>query len=136
MAHHVSRVSFLVVALLVTAASLGAHHSPWAQFNMEDAVEFQGTVVKVEWTNPHIWFYVDVKGEAEDGQVETWGFVAAPPAMLRSRGISRDVLKVGEIVTVRGFRAKDGSNNAQSRGVAFADGREVVTAAPSAQVPR
>ncbi len=130
---YVSAFSILIVVLLATTAAAG-HHSAWAQFDPEDPVEVRGTVVKVEWTNPHIWFYVDVENEA--GRVETWGFSGGAPAMLRSRGVSRDALKLGEIVIARGLRARDGSNNATSRGVTFADGREVFTGAPEEQVPR
>ncbi|MBI3113716.1 MAG: hypothetical protein HYZ04_04280, partial [Rhodospirillales bacterium] len=91
-------------------------------------VSVTGTLRKVEWRNPHIWFYVDVQDER--GRVTTWGFSGAPPAFLQRRGIPRDVLKPGDIVRVDGFRARDGSNNASGGKVTFADGRTVFTAAP------
>ena len=76
-------------------------------------VKVTGTITKVEWLNPHVWFYVDVKDAA--GKVTTWGFSNAPPGALMRRGITKDALKIGAEVTVEGVRARDGSNNASGR---------------------
>ena len=122
---------FVILAVgLVLAAGvpLVAHHSAATEFDMNDPVSVEGVVVKVEWRNPHIWFYVDVTDE--NGQVTTWGFTGSPPGMLARRGVSRDVLKEGAEVKVAGFRALDGSPNAVGRNVTFADGRSVFTGTP------
>ena len=110
-------------ALLVTGTALLAHHAESAQFDVNNHVEVTGTVKKVEWANPHIWFYVDVKDAT--GKVTTWGFSGLPPGMLLRRGFTKETLKLGEVVTVRGARAKDGSTNASGGRVTFADGRQV-----------
>ena len=112
------------VALLLTAAALVAHHAESAQFDVNQPVEVTGIVKKVEWMNPHIWYYVDVKDEAT-GKLVTWGFSGGPPGMLARRGFTKDTMKPGMVVTVRGSRAKDGSNNASGGRVTFADGRQV-----------
>jgi hypothetical protein len=111
------------VALLLTGTVLVAHHAESAQFDVTKPVEVTGVVRKVEWMNPHIWYYVDVKDET--GKITTWGFSGGPPGMLARRGFTKDTLKPGDVVTVRGSRAKDGSNNASGGRVTFADGRQV-----------
>ena len=103
-----------------------AHHSEAAEFDQSRPVKVTGTIVKVEWLNPHVWFYVDVKDE--QGGVTTWGFSAAPPGALMRRGITKEALVIGAVVNVEGSRARDGSNNASGRSVTFADGRNVFTA--------
>jgi hypothetical protein len=92
-----------------------------------------GVIKKVEWTNPHIWFYLDVKNT--DGTVTTWGFAGGAPGQLMRRGIVKDQLKLGETVVVEGFRAKDGSNNASGGRVTFPDGRNVLTAGSQDRTP-
>ena len=111
-----------------------AHHSFSAEYDATKPVIVTGTVKKVEWQNPHIWFYVDVKDE--NGKVTTWGFSGGPPGMLARRGITRDVLKVGDVIKVEGFRAKDGSNNGSGGNVTFADGRKVFAGSAEDVVPR
>ena len=111
------------MAVLLTGTAPIAHHAESAQFDMTKPVEMTGVVKKVEWANPHIWYYVDVKDGT--GQVTTWGFSGGAPGMLARRGFTKNTLKPGDVVTVRGFRAKDGSNNASGGRVTFADGRQV-----------
>jgi Family of unknown function (DUF6152) len=112
--------------LLAIAAPVFAHHSETAEYDATKPVKVTGTISKVEWMNPHIWFYVDVKDE--NGKVTTWGFSGAPPGMLLRRGITKEVLKIGAVVNVEGSRARDGSNNGSGRKVTFPDGRNVFTA--------
>jgi uncharacterized protein DUF6152 len=127
------RVALAVSAgLLVAAVPILAHHSEAAEYDATKPVRVSGVVKKVEWTNPHIWFYVEGKDEVS-GLQAVWGFSGAAPNGLRRRGITKDTLKVGDTVKVQGIRAKDGSPNAASRGVTFADGRQVFTA--SEQTP-
>jgi hypothetical protein len=127
-------LALLFVFLLACAAPLAAHHSFAAEYDASKPVKVMGTLKKVEWTNPHIWFYLDVKDDK--GNVTTWGFSAAPPGVLMRRGIPKDVLKIGAVIHVEGFRARDGSNNASGGTVTFPDGRMVLTAAAEDAVPQ
>jgi hypothetical protein len=111
------------LALLLAGTVVVAHHAESAQFDSTRPVELTGVVKKVEWSNPHIWYFVDVKDET--GKVTTWGFSGGAPGMLARRGFTKNTLKPGDVVTVRGSRAKDGSNNASGGRVTFADGRQV-----------
>lgn len=122
------------VLLLAIGAPLAAHHSFSAEYDESKPVSVTGVVKKVEWQNPHIWFYVDVKDQS--GKVTTWGFSGGPPGMLQRRGITREVLKVGDVIKVTGFRAKDGSNNASGGNVTFSDGRQVFAGAAEDVVPK
>jgi len=118
---------FVSAGLVIAGVSLLAHHSEAAEYDANKPVRVTGVVKKVEWTNPHIWFYVDGKDEVS-GLAAVWGFSGAAPNGLRRRGITKDSLKVGDTIKVQGIRAKDGSANAASKGVTFSDGRQVFTA--------
>lgn len=108
-----------------------AHHSETAEYDRAKPVKVTGTIKRVEWQNPHVWFYVDVKDES--GTITTWGFSGAPPGSLMRRGVTKDALKIGAVVNVEGSRARDGSNNASGRRVTFADGTNVFTASEGGQ---
>ena len=124
----------VAVVLVASAPAIRAHHSFAAEYDGNKPVKVSGTVTKVEWTNPHIWFYVSVKDE--QGRVTSWGFSGGPPGVLQRRGISREALKVDDEVVVEGFRARDGSNNASGGRVTFPDGRSVFTASNEDKAPR
>jgi hypothetical protein len=111
------------LSLLTINQTARAHHSETAEYDSTKPVEVTGTLSKVEWQNPHVWFYVD--GKDDSGKVTTWGFSSAPPGALLRRGITKDALKIGAVVKVEGVRARDGSNNASAHRVTFADGRNV-----------
>ena len=117
------------LAILVCVASLAAsgralaHHSFAAEFDEKKPVSLTGTVTKVEWTNPHARFYVDVKDA--DGSVVNWNLELASPNVLVRQGWTRQSLKVGDEITVEAYRAKDGSNTANAATVTLADGRKV-----------
>jgi hypothetical protein len=120
--------------LVATMPLLFAHHSFSAEYDSNQPVKVTGVVTRVDWTNPHIWFFVDVKDD--QGKVTNWGFSGGPPGVLQRRGISRTALKRGDTVIVEGFRARDGSNNASGGRVTFADGRSVFTASSEDKAPR
>ena len=126
----------LVLAACLAAGGgppLSAHHSFAAEFDDTKPVKVTGVITNVEWKNPHIWFYLDVKNA--DGSVTNWGFAGGAPGQLMRRGIVKDQLKLGETVLVEGFRAKDGSNNASGGRVTFPDGRNVLTAGAQDTAP-
>lgn len=122
------------VAVVVTVP-LVAHHSEAAEYDATKPVRVTGVVKKVEWTNPHIWFYVEGTDEVS-GRTAVWGFSGAAPNGLRRRGITKESLKIGDTVKVQGVQAKDGSANAASRGVTFSDGRQVFTASAETPTPK
>ena len=113
----------LGLGLLAGALPAIAHHAFAAEYDKDKPVKVKGVVTKVEWTNPHIWFFVDVKDE--NGKVTNWGFSGGPPGMLQRRGITKEVLKPGDVVVVEGFQAKDASNNASGNSVTFENGKKV-----------
>ena len=122
------------LGVLFAAAPVLAHHSFAAEYDNAQPIKVTGTLTKVEWTNPHVWFYLDVKDDK--GAVTTWGFSGGPPGVLQRRGISKSVLKVGAQIVVEGFRARDGSNNATGGTVTFPDGRRVFTASQEDALPK
>ena len=126
-------VFFLLVIgwALITTQPILAHHSETAEYDPAKPVKVTGTITKVEWQNPHVWFYVDVKDE--QGTITTWAFSTAPPGALMRRGVTKDALKIGSVVNVQGSRARDGSNNASGRSVTFPDGRNVLMAGEGAR---
>jgi hypothetical protein len=114
-----------VVALTagpIDARPVAAHHSFAAVFVRERPIEVMGTVTKVEWTNPHVWFYVDV---ASDGKTENWAFEMGSPSGLIRRGWNHTSLQVGHVVTVAGVRARDGSLTAAVRTVKLSTGHSL-----------
>ena len=126
-------VGILFGGFMLVALPVAAHHSFAAEFDRDKPVSLTGTVTKVEWSNPHIWFYIDVKNA--DGTVTNWGFSGAPPGMLTRRGVTKESLKIGEVIKVEGFQAKDGSHNGSGGRVTYADGRQVFTASQEDTTP-
>ena len=116
-----TRLTVAVVGIvgLLAAVPLVAHHSFAAEYDADKPIKLTGTVTKVEWTNPHCFFYVDVKNEAS-GKTENWGFEMGNPNALLRLGWTRNSLKQGDTVTVEGSRARDGSLHANARSMVLA----------------
>jgi len=115
----------LVAALSMSVATppVKGHHSFAAQYDRTKSITLKGTVTKLEWMNPHIYFYLDVKEPSD--RVATWAIEGGAPSMLYRNGWRVDSLKVGDQITVDGWLAKDGSNLANMRTATLADGKTV-----------
>lgn len=100
-----------------------AHHSFAAEFDGSKAIRLQGTLTKIDWSNPHSYFYIDVKDEK--GNIVNWGCEAGAPGALNRRGFKRGDIKIGDAIIVDGYPAKDGSHLVDARRVTLPDGRSV-----------
>jgi len=114
-----------IAGLVLLAAELPvfAHHSGAAEFDVNKSIELSGVITKLEWTNPHAHFYMDVTDS--NGKVANWNLELASPNVLRRLGWNREIFKTGETVTVFCAQAKDGSNLASARTVTLPDGRKM-----------
>jgi hypothetical protein len=101
-------VGVALCGLVLSGASASAHHSFAAEFDGDKKITLTGIVTKVEWTNPHVWFYVNVK-DPNTGEVTNWGAEMGPPHGLQRRGWRQNTLKIGDSVTVAGSLAKNGT---------------------------
>ena len=108
-------VALVGVGLLLAFRPVVAHHAFAAEFDADKPVTLTGTVTKIEWTNPHTWFYIDVKDQT--GKITNWGLEMGSPNGLMRNGWTRNSMKIGHEVTVEGSRARDGSNHANARAV-------------------
>ena len=126
-------ILFAAVVLAASAMPVLAHHSFAAEFDSAKAVDFQGVVTKVEWMNPHVYFYVDVK-DPQSGKVTNWGCEMGSPNGLTRQGWTRNTLKIGMVIRVEGSAAKDGSSVANARNVTV-DGKKLGAASSEAQNP-
>ena len=118
-------------AILAAASSMTAfaHHSFSAQFDIEQPIELTGTVTEMKWSNPHTWIYIDVVDES--GQVVNWALETPRAAnMLVRNGWRREDLPVGRVITVRGWKARNGTPTANISAVMLEDGRELFAGSP------
>ena len=119
-----------LLTLLVATSAAGAavaHHSFAAEFDGAKKLKLSGTVTKVQWRNPHTYFYVDVKGD--DGEIHNWAMELGSPNVLMRRGWTRDSLKIGDQVIVEGARARDNSYKGNASSVVMADGKRLFNGA-------
>jgi hypothetical protein len=129
------RSLFVVACCLAASLPAWAHHSFAAEFDQNQTVSLNGKVVKVEWANPHIWVYLDAANKQD--AIARWQCEGGAPNSLSRNGWNRDSLKPGEVITIEGYRARDGSNTCNMRTVKTADGRTLfgASSAPAAQAP-
>lgn len=124
-------IALLALAGLIAAVAPAiAHHSFSAEFDNTKQVELKGYVSKIEWTNPHVWFYINVVDQ-KTGKQTRWGFEMGPPHGLQGQGWTRETMKIGDEVIVNGSRAKDGSNRGNARSVVLASTGKRMGAASS-----
>jgi hypothetical protein len=112
----------LVLGLILSVRSGQAHHSFSAEFDVNQPITLHGTLTRMDWVNPHGWFYIDVK--ESDGTVTNWAIEAGGPNALLRRGLRRTDFPIGSEVVVTGFRAKNGTATANGRTVKLTDGRD------------
>ena len=113
----------LTIAVVLAQVPLRAHHAFAAEFDADKPVHLEGTLIKMEWVNPHAWLHIEVK--RPDGKVEVWMVEGGTPNTLLRRGFTKNSLSPGSEVVVEGYQAKDGSMKAGGRDVTFTDGRKL-----------
>jgi hypothetical protein len=129
-----SRITLLVTGFVFCATTwISAHHSFSAEFDAKKPITLKGTIVQMQWVNPHSWLHIDVKGP--DGKVERWKLEFALPNALYRRGWRQKDLPVGASVVVDGYRAKDGTNTANAATVTLADGRRLFAGSSGTGAP-
>jgi len=123
-------LSFIVISgLLLAAVPAWSHHAFATEFDALKPATKRGIVTKIDWANPHVWFYINVKGE--NGEVENWGFEMGGPNSLRNSGWTKETMKIGDEVIVEGSLAKNGSRNVNAKSVTMASTGKKLGAASS-----
>ena len=123
------RLGLITLSLGALSTSIYGHHSFAAEYDDKVPLKLTGAITKVDWSNPHVYFYIDV--EDEKGQVTSWAMEMGAPGALRGRGWDKNTLKIGDVVTVDGSRAKDGGNHGNARNVTLAATGQQLGAASS-----
>jgi hypothetical protein len=127
-------MSVIGAAIVAATGVVSAHHSFSAEFDANAPVQLRGTVVRVEWINPHTWIHIDVK--EPDGRTTRWMIEGGTPNTLLRRGLTRDSLPQGTEILVDGYKAKNGTNRANGRDLTFTDGRRLFMGSSGTGAPR
>jgi len=122
----------VVFSLLISAIPAGAHHAFATEFDGKKPITMKGIITKIEWMNPHVWFYLDIKGE--NGEIQNWGFEMGGPNSLRNAGWTRETMKIGDEVIVEGSMAKNNSKNVNAKSVTMASTGKKLGAASSGNI--
>jgi hypothetical protein len=133
-----SRIGSFALALIIAAAlstPLFAHHSFAAEYDSKQPITVKGAVTKVEWMNPHVYFYIDVRDE-QTGKITNWAFEMGAPAVIQRNGWTRNSMKIGDLVIVDGTRAKSGAPHGNARSVTLAaTGKKLGAGSSEGQTP-
>ena len=121
-------------AVIGASGTLLAHHAFSAEFDANAPVTLHGPITKIEWINPHAWIHMENK--ATDGKAEVWMVEGGTPNTLQRNGITRESIKVGTIIVVSGYKAKDGRMRANGRDITFPDGRTLFMGSSGTGAPR
>jgi hypothetical protein len=129
-----TKLCLTLAGVLAAAAPLVAHHAFSAEFDANAPVTLQGPVIKVEWINPHAWIHMESR--TKDGKTEVWMVEGGTPNTLQRNGVTRDSVKVGTVIVVSGYQAKDGRKRANGRDITFPDGRTLFMGSSGTGAPR
>jgi Family of unknown function (DUF6152) len=121
-------------AIIGASGTLVAHHAFSAEFDANAPVTLSGPITKIEWINPHAWIHLESK--SKDGKAEVWMVEGGTPNTLQRNGITRESIKVGTIIVVSGYKAKDGRMRANGRDITFPDGRPLFMGSSGTGAPR
>ena len=113
---------FVAIGIVLSSLSITAHHSFAAQYDRNKPIALKGTITKMEWANPHIYFYIDV---VDNGATTNWAIEGGAPSTLYRAGWRKDSAKVGEVVAIDGFLARDGSKLVNMQNAVLSDGRKL-----------
>lgn len=116
-----TKLAVFAVGVAAAALPMLAHHSFSAEFDNSKPVNIQGTVTKIDWLNPHIWIYLDVKDQ--NGKVQSWQCEGGPPNTLTRNGWTKDAVKKGDQISITGTHAKDATNTCNATSIIMADGK-------------
>jgi hypothetical protein len=126
-------LAFIVAATVTTP--LWAHHSFAAEYDSKQPITLKGAVTKVEWMNPHVYFYIDVRDD-QTGKITNWAFEMGAPAVIQRNGWTRNSMKIGDLVIVEGTRAKSGDPHGNARSVTMAStGKKLGAGSSEGQTP-
>ena len=120
------RLMIAILAVLIPVTSALAHHRFGDEFDVKAPMTVKGTVTKVEWGNPHVMIYADVKDK--DGKTENWGFEAAGPLLMELRGLKAEMFRAGDEISVHAYKAKSEDHRAGARTITLASGKSVEVA--------
>ena len=127
-------IAAIAAVLLGASASVLGHHAFSSEFDANAPVTLRGPVTKVEWINPHAWVHMEVKGP--DGKPQIWMVEGGTPNTLQRGGITRDSIKIGTVIVVAGYKAKDGRLRANGRDMTLPDGRTLFMGSSGTGAPK